>query len=349
MISSVFALKEANTIPDYLISNKETVLEENYYTNSTLDFLLECHDELLSHRRDFYKTIVESAEENPYIINEAFSDVLSKIKEIIKKILAYIESIIKRFITQLAKFVKSDSYLNKMKNQISKFPKDEHFYVTGYKYTINDNIPIVDVVGLDLSELEDAVKGNKDATTKLADIAQVISKISDTRRMDEIRGEILNVDYGIPETNFNNEIFSIFRDGKSEESDIKIDKEYVNTALKYFDGYSDAIKSLKRIQNNIKSKYKTIETKIENIIGSDMTSDGGSKYANEINSGRYGSNAINDLKTSLDKLLTEQVAQVQRISNHHTQAIAAKIDAYNALAVQDKGVLYKALSISTLR
>ena len=35
MISSVFALKEANTIPEYLVSNTETRLEENYYFNDS--------------------------------------------------------------------------------------------------------------------------------------------------------------------------------------------------------------------------------------------------------------------------------------------------------------------------
>lgn len=338
MISSVFALKEANTIPEYLVTSKETMLEENYYMNSTLDFLLETHNELLSYRKEFYRTIIESAEENPYIIHEAFSDILSKIKMIIKKILAYIESMIKRFITQLNKFVRSDKHLSKMKSQIAKFPKDESFYITGYNFTLDDNVPVVDIVELDLSEMERIVGDDKvSPEVKLSNITQYIGKLSDERKMDDIRGQILNVDYGIPETNFNNEVFSVFRDGKSEESDITIDKEYVSNALKYFDGYSDKIKSLRRLQNNIKSKYKTLETKVEKIIGADLASDGSSKLANTIGN--------MDLKNSLDKLLNSEVTQIQRIANYHTQAIASKIDAYNALVMQDRNVLYKALSI----
>lgn len=340
MISSVFALKEANTIPEYLISNKETILEENYYTNSTLKFLLETHNELLSYRKDFYKTIMESGEENPYIINEAFSDILLKIKEIIKKILAYIETIINRFKTQLAKFVKSDKYLIKMKSTIAKFPNNEYFYISGYRYTLDDDIPIVDIVGLDLSEIRDIIDNKDNIDTKMSNIAGMITRLSDERRMDEIRGEILNLDYAIQDANFNNELFSIFRDHKSEESDVKIDKEYITKALKYFDGYSDQIKSLKRLQSNIKYKYKNLETQVERIISDNKLSN-----INDIDYKRYGSNTIDDFNISLNRLLTDQVSYIQKISNYHLQAIASKIDAYNALVIQDRNVLYKALSI----
>lgn len=345
MISSVFALKEANTIPEYLLNNKETTLEENYYTNSTLDFLLETHNELLSYRKDFYKNIMEAGEGNPCIINEAFVDILDKIQEIIKKILAYIESIINKFKTQIMKFIRSDKYLIKMKSTISKFPNSEYFYITGYKFTFDNNVPIVDIAGLDLSEIENIINREESIDSKIETITGMIYRLSDQVGMDDIRGEILNLNYGIQEANFNNEVFSIFRDHKSEESEIKIDKEYITNALKYFDGYSDEIKSLKRLQSNIKYKYNNLKIQVEKIIKDGLNVDGSIKFNTRENIDRFGSDIIEDFNTSLNRLLTNQVSYIQKISTYHLQAISAKLDAYNALAIQDRNVLYRALSI----
>ena len=52
IVSSVFALKEATTIPDNLVNIPSTKIEEGYYFNSSLNFLLECHEELLSDGAD---------------------------------------------------------------------------------------------------------------------------------------------------------------------------------------------------------------------------------------------------------------------------------------------------------
>lgn len=347
MISSVFTLKETDMIPDYLVSNTETKLEENYYVNNSLKFLLECHEELLSYRQNFYKTILESSNNNPYIINESFSEIVSKIKSIIKKILAYIETLIKRFATQLAKLVKSDKYIIKSKKQIEKFPKDRSFTISGYEFTINDNIPIVDIVGLDLSEVRDKLKdlNDNDIVARIGELSELIFKLSDEGKMDDIRGQILNVDYPIPESNFGNEIFSIYRDGKSEDSDIRIERENVLKSLKDFENYDRKIKEVKRLQSQITAKYKSLESQFESLIKSDITFDGNSKLNNSINSGKYSAENIDKLKNHLNSLLLAQIQQIQRISNLHVSAIAAKLDAYNAALIQDRNTLYRALNI----
>lgn len=346
MISSVFALKESDTIPEYLVSNTETKLEENYYINSTLNFLLECQEELLSYKKDFYKTILEASEDDPYAINESYTEILSKIKAIIKKILAYIESLIKRFTTQLAKFVRSDKYIIKKKKEIEKFPRDKSFTISGFEFTIDDNIPLVDIVGLDLSEVQDKIKSinDEDIVSKIAELSELLMKISDAGKMDDIRGQILNVNYPIPETNFGNEIFSIYRDGKSEESDIIIKKEDVTRALKDFEGYNSKIKEVKRLQGQIATKYKALERQVESVATSEMNLDGSSKINNAISSGKYSAKDIDELKRTLNNLVNSQVNQIQRISNLHVQAVAAKLDAYNALVIQDRNILYRALS-----
>lgn len=337
MISSVFALKEANTIPDYLINNKETGLEENYYFNSSLDFLLECQNELLSYRRNFYKFVLETGDENPYVINEAFEDIITGIVDIIKKILAYIESIIARFITSLNKFVSSDKYIIKMKKEISKFPKNKSFTISGYNYTINDKVPVVDIVGLDLSHLQIAINNlnGEDIDSQLKSLSDQLIEFVGEDGLTRARNQILNSPYDIPEASFANEIFSTYRDGKSEEGNINIHKEDVNRALSDFEGYKSKIKHVNKLKADISSKYKLLEFQVNNIIKEN--------FNNKINT--YSDNKVrSSLINHLNVLISEQVNTIQRISNYHVQAIAGKLDAYNALVIQDRNILYKALS-----
>lgn len=340
MISSVFALKEANTIPEYLVSNTETRLEENYYFNDSLKFLLECHSELLSCRQTFYKIVLENANENPYIVNESFNDVMNKIKEIIKKILAYIESLVKRFITSLNKFVSSDRYIIRMKKEISKFPKDKSFDISGYNYTLNDRVPVVDIIGLNIDDIQTALRDLEKTNASDVEITKLNNALaiySSEERMDEIRSQILNVDYKITESSYANEVFAIYRDGKSEESTISIDKAEVDRALNEYEGYKTKIKEVNRLQANIRSKYKSLETSIDNMINNTIM--------DSINKSGADSATKANLKNSLNTLIGSQVQTVQRIANMHVQAIAAKLDAYNSLVLQDRNILYRALSI----
>lgn len=343
MISSVFALKEATSIPSNLVSLPETKLEEGYYMNSSLKFLLECHEELLSYKKDFYKSILE-AENDTYAINESFNDVISRIKALIKKILAYIETLIKRFATKIAKFVGSDKYLLKHKSDFSKFTDDDKFEINGFNFTFSDDVPLVQIVELDLSELESKLKSveNKSIETIMATIIELIAKITDNELMDNIRGEILNVDYPISETSYINELFCAFRDGSSEEHNMMIKKPEVMKCINEYSDYNNKIKDVKRFQSNIKSEYKFIESRLQNIVTSSMRIEGSTINVN------LDKQRTVDYKTSvqynLNKLMESYMSLIQRVSDLHVKALASKLDALNAAVLQDRKILYTALN-----
>lgn len=345
MISSVFTLKGENVIkPNNLVGVSYTRLEENYYTNSALKFLLESEKELINCRQEFYKSLLEA--DTNYAINESFNDALAKAKQIIKKILAYIESIIKRFITQIAKFIGSDKYLSKMKDNIKKFSNSDSFYIDGYNFTINDTVPVVDIVGLDLSQLKDELRSvdDKNISAKMAKLSGLIADLSNEGEMDNIRGQILNSDNPITEADFTNQVFTIFRDGKSESSNLKIDREYVLKACDEYFNYKNKIKIVKSDQYRISNKYKSLESQINDVIKANMKIDGSSTIDVDIESDKYSTQYKTNLKVLLDNLINSQINQIRRISNLHVQAMAGKLDAYNALIIQDRNILYKALS-----
>ena len=345
MISSVFALKEANTIPEFLVPNKVTKIEENYYSNNALDFLLECHEELLSYRQEFYKSVMEASNDNPYLITESYNFILSKIKAIIKKILAYLETLVKKFATEFPKIIQSDKFILRKKKEIEKFPKDKSFEIDGYNFTINDNIPIVDIVELDLSELQDKLKDvdGSNITSKISELSGLLADLSDERKMDSIRGQILKTN-PIPETSFGNELFSVFRDGKSAPSELKIGRDEVLESLNKFANYDAQIKAVRRLQNQISVKYKNLERKVEDIVKLDIKADGSSKTNDAMNDGR-SEDTVANLKNILNNLLIAQTNQIQRIANLHIQAVAHKIDAYNSALIQDRNILYRALNV----
>lgn len=344
IVSSVFALKEATTIPDNLVNIPSTKIEEGYYFNSSLNFLLECHEELLSYRRDYYKAILESSEDDPYVITESFSDFVNNVKAIIKKIIAYIETLVKRFVTQIAKFVGSDKYIIKMKKELDKFTDDDKFTITGYNYTITDEVPVVHLLGLDLTEFEKELRtiDSDDVNLKINKLSAIIADLSDPNKMDNIRGQILNLNTPITETSFANELFAIFRDGSSDEHSITIKKADVIRASRDYEGYKAKIKSVKALQADINSKYKHLESQIDNIVRASFKVDGESMIQVNLDNG-YSTDYKNTLMNTLNNLINTEVNQIQRIANLHVQAFAAKLDALNAITAQDKNILYTAL------
>lgn len=339
MISSVFSLKEANMIPDYLVANKETKLSCNYY-NESLDFLKECQEELLSCRRDFYKTVLES-NENQYVINEAFSDIMQSIKNIIKKILAYIDSIIKRFITALNKFIGSDKYIINKRKEINKFPADKSFDIDGYNFTLSDTVPVIDIIGLDLSEvnnaLEEIEKDGSDIGVKLAKVEVILSELTSDEKLDQIRSQILNVDYRISDSSFAGEVFAIYRDGKSSEQTLTIKKADVTRAMDDYEGYKTKIKQVNTLKSNISAKYKSLENQVDSMVKTNMRE--------AINKSNADQQSKDVLINRLSSLVTSQAQSINKIATYHIQAIAAKLDAYNALVIQDKNILYTALNM----
>lgn len=342
MISSVFKLKETDIIPNKLAPMQQTGLEENYTMKETFDFLLECQNELNQCRQEYYKTVLEN--DNPYLINESYNEILTTIKNIIRKILAYIETLIKRFITQAAKYVKSDKYLYTMRKEIKKFPRGETFQISGYNFTISENIPAVDIHGLDLnnlrSELNKILQDN--------DIESVIYSLIDLEsdfkesKMDEIRGEILNTS-PVEEKDFTNQIFAVFRDNASSESYIRIGhKEVMETLDEYFD-INDKIKEVNALYYKIQSKYKELEKQVNEIAKLTTKVDGSSRFNND--SLDTEKEKIVKRNNALNDLITKLVDQIRRISTLHLQAVRGKLDAYAALLVQDRNILYKALNV----
>lgn len=341
MISSIFTLKEQTTIPDSLVSIQNTTLEESYF-NSTLNFLLECQNEMLSYRQDLYKTLLE--EDNPTIVNEAFNDILNGLKAAVKKILAYIETLVKRFVTQIAKFIQSDKYILINKKNIQKFTDDDKFKITGFEYTFKENIPVIDIPGLDLSELKQELKSiaNVDITQKINKLDELNVRLNNNAVLDELRAQVLHLETPIPENSYANEAFCVYRDGESEEHTIHIKRANVLNSLNDYENYKDKIKIAERDKERIFKKYKEVQRQLDDISTSSMKSDG-SRVTIKVGDGPE-QDYSEEFKRKFNNAIMIQSSRIQAICNFHILAFAAKLDALNAATTQDRAILYAALS-----
>ena len=346
MISSVFKLKQSQTVlPKSVVNVKRTRLQEGCHFNSTLDFLVESHKNLLSSRQDFYRSIVESSlNDNHYTIDESFNEAIFNTKNIIRKNIDYLDTCVKKFETQLDKYIESDKYIMKKKDELKNFPNGASFTTYGYQFTFDENVPSVDITGLDLSELKDELESisDKDIMSKITKISDLLVRYND-EKYDNICGEILGAD-SMTQVDFMNSVFNVYRDGQSIETTLDIGKQEVLQSIENYDAYKDIIKKVKTLQSEIINKYKSLESQVDNIIRFNTELDGSTKLNNDFGSFQAFKDYKVKLANALNNLVVSLTNRIEKISTLHLQAFAGKLDAYNSMIVQDRNILYGALN-----
>lgn len=286
-------------------------------------FILEKNKEFHDTDKIFYKTILESCGKD-VVINEAFNDFFSKVKEIIKKFIEWIKKTVKNFIVKLNSLFKSDSYLKKNKNTFLKFSSEHEFEFTGYKFTyINDpTIPLANaydfIDGLkykmdnyynDLTDTKTTVNADNSLTTDEDRNKEVAKKMNEKissnietledgldELYDKFRGIVLagKSDNEISASDFSKELFELFRDGYSSTISITIDSNFVSEAYRRFDNYKDSIKSVEKTRDNIIKDYEKLEKSLDSAfkIVKDIKNNAGKSTTTTYNLD-YGSSSSN--------------------------------------------------------
>lgn len=337
-----------NTIDD----NSLTSLyhEENLFIYATKELSL-IREDYMNANMILRKSILES-NSDMVVINESFSDFLAKVKEIIKKFIDFIKSLFQRFITQLNKIVLSEKYLTKHKDDFNKFSSDDEFTYKGYKFTFNPLIPVVDPVrhydqdllGIDFTQLTDD------------NIGETIKKLYSTTNKDmldetiydAVRGEVLGKNEAIFKEEFADELFEIYRDGMSDKSEMDITSSEVNENLVFFKNYNKLLETTKKQKNNIEHEYKKLEKHVQNMVNKeDKVLKGMSTITLNTTAGGDPTSSIkisNDTSIVLNNYINAKCTQIVEISNIHSLAFAAKLEAEKEAFKQSKDILYKALS-----
>lgn len=323
-------------------------IEDRSLTIYTIGYLREMNTTYREANKEMYRAIYEA--DNLVAVNEAFSEFFQKIKDIIKSFLKYIKSLFERFITTLHRIVNSEKYLLKKEDVLKKFNSDHEFDYDGYEFTIDPNIPVCDAlvefnsdfIKLDLSKLGKDNTANKQT---LKDLYKGVKDEIDGEKYDKLRGKVIGQpDKAIYQSDFSNELFELFRNGMDSTTIFTVDNAKVMECLRDMKDYKETEKNVKKTKKDLEHEYKQIEKQIDRMISTERTSGGFKVKANDAVVGGSDVTLDNDSMNQLNLYVKALTNQITEMSTIHSIAFTQKLDALKDRYVQDKRILYIALS-----
>lgn len=330
---------------------RESCVEESFF-NITLEYLIEMKNEMNNGKKKLYKSICESTDYG--VITESFSDFFDTVKKIIKKFIDFIKSLVNRFITALHRFVSSDRYLKKHEKDFTDFRSEDEFQFKGYVFTFNPIIPVINAVAefnkefvnIDFDEI---LVNNKTDQQLIDDISNKKNKLQsylDNEYYDEFRGSVIGSTESIDQSDFQTELFEVFRNGDSSKIEFDVDRGEVNKAVAYFKNYKEIYKSVKRTKKQIEKDYKEIQKQIKKMVYRNKDNDLGMINVDATYDGAISkSYKVSDkVMAQLDSYIKLKANQVENMSIIHGLAFSAKLDAMLECSKQSKTILYIALS-----
>lgn len=332
-------------------------------------------NEMLELNREFYGSICES-EGNRVLVHESFSDWVSSFKKLMKKIIDFLHALLNKFLVGINMLIKREGFIKNHKDTLKKFNENHKFHMNVFTFTFDNDVPVETAIydagsiekiygfsdnitpdGSANSKIDGGLAGvyttnyngkNKmslaaDAETKLNKSYEAfIDSLDSGEFYDTIRGKFLGYTNGerVDSTDYSKDLFEKFRDGQSGKEDKEFDYTEVQSAYLRFDSYERIKKDLIKKKNNAEKAYKEIEKKIDKMVtkGKD-----GNITIDALNSGNEfyagNSSAISKFEYYVKAISN----MVHEVSNLHSIAFSARLDAYKDQFAQDKTILYKAL------
>lgn len=317
------------------IANSE--LYESYYSNA-IKFAIDNDRHFNDLKKTLYVAISES--KNEYAILESFNDFFAGVHDIIMKVIKFIQSIAERFATALMKFVNSDKYLLKHKKDFDKYESSYDFKFTGFNYTFNDNIPSTQAVS-DSAILFKGLNGIE--KLDVVQVRGINNAINFEDDYNKFRGDILNKE-PISASEYDEELFKIFRDGEMNTKEIDANKSLVMESKDRYFSYSETKSKIEGNVREIKSAYNDVERNIKDVVGNY----GGINIAafnNLIPSATFDTTSIPvEVQNLLNIYMKNKCTELQEYTNIHILAFTAKLDAISECYKQDRNILYTALA-----
>lgn len=207
---------------------------------------------------------------------------------------------------------------------------------------------------------------NDIVTTITGKYEALIDKLDDW--YDEFRGKVIKQDgYPISSSEYDEELKKVFRDDSTEMTDITIDSTAVSKAYQEFHNYQELVKAIEKTRKEIENNYLKLQKALETSAKKEKDGDGiffkfnlstiSNTYAQDqmtkfndsditFTKGDSVNNKqiTNVIYNKIDMYMKAKVTQVQQMSSIHTMAFSAKLQAAKDCFVQNKSILYKALS-----
>jgi len=313
------------------------------------------------------------------LLTESFDTFTGKIREVVSKFLKFIKRIFDKFIAQMNALFRSEKYIEKNKNELHKFTSDMDFKIQGYKFTkLMDDIPLSNAYDSFFDSKSLKLKDFISSDNSIKKITSSYDSFMDglEENYEAFRAEVLNMkgDY-LTASQFDDELFTIFRDDSKTTSEIEITETEVSESLTQFIGYKNHLKSIEKTRDEIIRDYTRLERDLNKLVSikdgklsynraediSDYSSgqlatfeddqdyndaalsaynaDSGDDDATKASSAK-NRKLIND---KLSQFIKAKATQVNKYSSIHSLAFTAKIQAVKDNFIQNKIILTKAL------
>lgn len=356
-------------------SFRTTDNSEHSYFVEACKFAEEMDNMMVEMNRSFYGSICES-QGSTVLIHEGFSDWVDTFKKLLKKVIDFLHALLNKFWVGLNMLIKREAFIKDHKKDFIKFNDNHKFHMNIFTFTFDNNIPEETAIysSLDLNSL-DAIKdknlykdfkdsfntgdGNANYETKSGGISAKTDNIGAIEKSSEelyknLKDELDNDTYydlvrgrflGKPETrvdsvDYSKDLFEVFRDGQSGKEDHEFEYSDIQDALARFENYERIKKDLTKKKNAAEKEYKAVEKELDGLVKKGKDKKITIKGINGDKEFVVGSDvAINKYDLYIKTLST----MVHEVSNLHTIAFSARLDAYKDCFKQDKTILYKAL------
>lgn len=188
-------------------------------------------------------------ENNLSILEEGSTDVRNLIKDFFTKLIDKLKDFYSAFITNVKSYTISfTKFLEKNEDKIKSLP-DKRIVYEGYTYTVNYNIPKIDIVYSIIEEYNKQID-NIDTLTKNS-VDKLMDNINNKFTQEELESKIIGRNLVLKTDTFYNEVYKTFRNNKSEAEDIVVNKIYVVEGLEEY-------KNIHKLLNDTTKEYNMI-------------------------------------------------------------------------------------------
>lgn len=265
-------------------------------------------------------------------------DIKSLLTKMINKFIDIIKNVFAHFNAFLMKAANSSSFIYRYKDKILRFDDVIEVDFDRYLYTcIDKNIPKTDIVLNFERELEifesqlGKFKNFKNKPERLDAMNQIYKDIKEIivdNFYDRMRASSIAKTISIPEDQFANELFKVYRNG-GDFYTCKINRNEVHDTFNRFTNAKSLIKDVEKQKGEIVSAAKKVEKKL-NSISLDSIATNYIPY---------------DLaeEEAFDRICKLKVDQINNCCKIYTLAFSAKIDALKESISQDRKVLNEVL------
>jgi hypothetical protein len=351
--SANFDILKMDAVEDPLINiNKLATMDfEESYTAQVVAFINECRSESTKKKITFYKSLNEATSDR--MVLESFSDYFSGVTDIINKFIKFIRKLVDKFIISIMKFIKSDKFIKKHKDDFNRLKSDLEFDFRGYEYTFSPVIPSPTAALSFNNSLFDDLYGNEKRSLTAQSVQASIVNMDLEKDYDEFRAKVIGKDDSyIYLSEFSDELYRVYRNGEADTSNITADSSFVRMCLDRFLNYDKMKKEVEHQRDDTEKAYNQVKKEVENISKrntdldkqaflSRLPADNG---ITDIETTAGGTLMAAELMTQINVYVNAKINQIQEYSNIHLLAFGAKLDAMKECLHQDRSVLYTALS-----